>query len=531
MPEPDQSSHSYPWFVRGDIDGFFGLMIDNLMQFVVIAALCTGLCKMNPDFVLSTIFPGAAVSVLLGNIYYAYQARKLAQKTGRSDHTALPYGINTVSLFAYIFFIIAPVSVSTGDSMLAWKLGLAACFLSGVIEFAGAFVAERIRRITPRAALLSCLAGVAVTFISMDFALRIYANPLVAILPMGIIMITYFAGIKFPLRLSGGLLAVLVGTILAWMPGIGIMDAASLELNPGFISPKFCGGDLLDILFSKQAWQYTSVILPMGFINVIGSLQNIESAEAGGDSYETAPSLAVNGIGTIVGALFGSCFPTTIYIGHPGWKKLGARAGYSILNGAFMTVICFAGLMGAVLKIIPVEAGAGIVLWIGIVITAQAYQATPKAHAPAVAMGFFPAIAAWGVMVLGAGLQAGGTDWFSIFSGDQGLTDTFARTPLPYVNGLISLSQGFMFVCMILASISAFLIDRDFKRAAWWSFAGTVLSFFGFIHAFTITQMGIGYKIAWNAAPNFEIAYLMLGAFFLAFSFKNRKTEGQSQQT
>ena len=46
---------------------------------------------------------------------------------------------------------------------------------------------------------------------------------------------------------------------------------------------------------------------------------------------------------SVSAALFGSAFPTTIYIGHPGWKALGARAGYSILNGAFVTTICVTG--------------------------------------------------------------------------------------------------------------------------------------------------------------------------------------------
>src|SRR3990170_1663403 len=86
-----------------------------------------------------------------------------------------------------------------------------------------------------------------------------------------------------------------------------------------------------------------------------------------------------------------------IYIGHPGWKALGARTGYSIINGIFILAICLTGTMDAVLKIIPIEAGIGILLWIGIIIAAQAFQETPKHHALAVAMGLFPAFAAWGL--------------------------------------------------------------------------------------------------------------------------------------
>src|SRR5690606_8821778 len=153
-----------------------------------------------------------------------------------------------------------------------------------------------------------------------------------------------------------------------------------------------------------------SVIIPMGLFNVIGSLQNVESAEAAGDTYDTRSSLMANGIGTLLAASFGSCFPTTIYIGHPGWKGLGARSGYSTLNGLVILVLCLTGTLSTVAAFVPLDAGVAIVLWIGVIITAQAYQTTPSAHAPAVAIGLFPAIAAFGWTVAQGAFQvAGGT--------------------------------------------------------------------------------------------------------------------------
>jgi hypothetical protein len=35
-----QPSFRPPWFVRKDLDGFFGLMIDNLIQLILIVSLC-----------------------------------------------------------------------------------------------------------------------------------------------------------------------------------------------------------------------------------------------------------------------------------------------------------------------------------------------------------------------------------------------------------------------------------------------------------------------------------------------------------
>ena len=122
----------------------------------------------------------------------------------------------------------------------------------------------------------------------------------------------------------------------------------------------------------------------------------------------TRGCLIVNGLGSAAAALFGSPFPTTIYIGHPGWKALGARAGYSVLNGAFVTIVALTGTLSLIAWAVPIDAGMAIVLWIGMVISAQAFQATPREHAPAVVVGLLPAIGAWGALMAKNGLRAAG---------------------------------------------------------------------------------------------------------------------------
>ena len=59
-----------------------------------------------------------AVSLVAGNLFYAWQAHRLSQRTGRPV-TALPFGVNTVSLFAFIFLILGPVYRETHDADLA----------------------------------------------------------------------------------------------------------------------------------------------------------------------------------------------------------------------------------------------------------------------------------------------------------------------------------------------------------------------------------------------------------------------------
>src|SRR5512132_2101953 len=234
-----QPAANPPWFVRKDLDGFFGLMIDNLIQLILIVTFCRELVRLPDEYIFGKILPGAAISILVGNFFYAWQARRLARETGREDVTALPYGINTVSLFAFVFFIMLPIVQETKDPIWAWKVGLVACFLNGVIEIIGAFIAERVRRATPRAALLSALAGIAITFISMDFTFKIFAQPLVALLPMALIFVAYFAHQKLPLGVPGGMLAIAVGTLLGWL--LGSINRPTTAVHITLALPAFAG--------------------------------------------------------------------------------------------------------------------------------------------------------------------------------------------------------------------------------------------------------------------------------------------------
>ena len=210
----------------------------------------------------------------------------------------------------------------------------------------------------------------------------------------------------------------------------------------------------------------------MGLFNVLGSLQNIESAEAAGDSYETRPSLTINGLGSIAAALFGSAFPTTIYIGHPGWKALGARAGYSVLNGAFITIICVTGTLAWIAWAIPIDAGMAIVLWIGIVISAQAFQATPREHAPAVVIGLLPGIGAWGALMAKNGLHAAGMGGAARpFS--EALIGEFQKSDT-WIHGAFSLEQGFLFTSMLLSAAVVGVIERKWAAAAWCGLAALI---------------------------------------------------------
>jgi AGZA family xanthine/uracil permease-like MFS transporter len=514
--------------VRGDVDGFFGLALDNLVQLILIDTLCRYVLGFPEELLYGRVLPGVAVSLLVGNLYYAWQARRLAIRERRDDVCALPYGINTVSLFGYVFLVMLPARLmaqQTGHpdpARVAWMAGLAATVGSGLIEFGGAFVAERIRKATPRAALLSTLAGIALTFISLGFLFRTYAHPLVGLSTLAVVMLTYFGRVRFKGGLPGGLVAVAIGTLLAWTSGlapVGEAPAAAARWLP----PIPVLSDLALALSGPMFLTYLSIIIPMGLFNLVGSLQNIESAEAAGDSYPTAPSLAMNGVGTLTAALFGSCFPTTIYIGHPGWKAMGARAGYSVLNGLFVTVVCVSGLLAHIVWAVPVDAGMAIVLWIGMVITAQAFQAVPRAHAPAVVMGLLPGVAAWGALMVKTALRAAGMGPGSAGPA-HGAPFSDAIVPAfnvsdTWIHGAFALEQGFIFTSMLMAAVVVYIVERDFVRGALWCAIAALLACLGLMHSYAWTpgDTVIDMQATWPWANPWAQGYLaMAGVLLLA---------------
>ena len=502
----ETGAFSYPIFVKGDIDGFIGLFIDNLVNLLIITGLCLSI-GMPASLVFGRMLPGAATAVLAGNIFYSWQAHRLARRERRSDVTALPYGINTVSLFAFFTLIIAPVYIQTKNADFAWKVGVISCFISGFFEGIGAFVGDRLRKITPRAALLSTLAGIAISFIALDQTIKIWDRPLIALIPLALIMAEYFSHVKLPFRIPAGFYALAIGSAIAW--STGSMDARKLVDSTDSVSlylPCFFLFDLINGISISDILPYLSISIPMGVMAFFGTLQNIESASAAGDTYPAMPTLAMNGIGTIIGSFFGSPFPSTVYIGHPGWKGLGARSGYSIINGTIMTIICCTGLMSVIVAAIPLEAGFPILLWIGVIITAQAFQTTPREHAPAVALGLMPAIASWGLNLLRQYINK---------NGNYTTTDMnhLIANTLPHLKGILAFSEGALFSAMFLSAVAVYLIEKDFLKAFFWTIPLIVFSYFGFIHS---TEIGIG------MGGDIPLGYLLFSLILLLIHFYNK---------
>ena len=418
-------------FVRGDVDGFFGLFVDNLLQLMLIILLGP-LCGMPAAFTVGVVLPGAAVSLLVGNLFYAWQARRLARETGRADVTALPYGINTVSLIAFVFLVMGPVYEGNkaamgeaGAGRLAWQVGLYGTMVCAVMEIAGAFVADWVRRNTPRAALLSALAGIAITFIAMGFIFRLFANPLLAIVPLFIILVAYAGRVKLPLGLPAGLVAIVVGTLIAWVAracGHSLFEAPPISATPGIYLPRPAVGDAFAlILFGVVGLKYMAICdFSDGVVQHHRVAAKSGIGGGGGGSVSDEAVAAGEWAGFAGGGVFWVAVSDDDLHRASGLESDGAQV-VGVFNderGGDHAAL-FVGGIGAVLHVVPIDVTLGILLWIGIIITAQAFQEVPKSHALAVAVGLIPAAGGVGVVSDGDDGAGGGREFVRRENADE----------------------------------------------------------------------------------------------------------------
>ena len=528
-------------FVKGDWEGFFSIFINHLVQFLILVALCRSVLGFSNELVYGRILPGVAISFLIGNLFYAWLALRLARTEGRDDVCALPYGINTPSLIAYVFLVMLPakqIAITQGmadPNHFAWQVGLLATLASGTIELVTAFFARHLLRVTPRAAMLATLSGIGLGFLALGFFLQTYARPMVGLTTLFAVFIVFMGRVRFLGGLPGSLVVLAIGGCMSWIIGIAPVGANPTEWV-GLYMPSPALGETWNALRAGQLLPYLSIIVPMGLLSAISSLQNLESAAAAGDRYAPEPSLVVNGIGTIGAALFGSPFPTSIYIGHPAMKVIGARAGYSTLNGFAITLMCLSGTFALVAWAVPPDAGIAIIVWVGLVITAQAFEVTPRQHLVAVAVGMMPALVAWTSLVAKTTLRSVGYGSVEGLALSSTLVDA-ARANNLFLDGGFALEQGFIYSAMILAAMTVYVIERKFAKAAVWSLSAALLSFLGLMHSWQFTPgdtvvyiplievfmgaSGAGFEElvpAWE----FGVAYLLVAGLLLATPWVTR---------
>jgi len=508
-----EATSRLPWITSGDVDGFFGLFLSGFPDLLLIVGLAP-VCGFSTEFVVGRVLPGVALSVLVGNLFYAWQARRLAKSTGREDVTAIPFGVNTPTIFAYVFLIMGPVYARTHDATAAWHAGIFASLLSGVVQTVGAFGMDWLRRHTPRAALLCPLAGLALAYLCLGFIFGTFEHPAVALLPMLVLFALYASHVKLPGRIPPAVLAIGIGALLvAVLRHFHLYEPpAELGIRPGLYLPHFV--NVFGLLSGGEWWSYLTIIVPLAALDTLASLQILESVKLAGDDFKTRPSLLMNGVATLAAACLGSPFPTTLYVGHAAHKANGARSGYSAINGGVTLLLCLTGVLPWVLRVIPLEVAGPVVVWFGLVTVGQAFVEVPAREAVAVVLGLIPILAQWATTQLNTVLLAAGSSMAQVMprvGGDLAL------------GGVIALGQGGLLTSMLWAAALALCVQRRFVQAAAWVGAAAVLSAFGVIHAYALTPGGAVGRIGWWMAPEFAWSYVAGAVFLLGCGFAVRE--------
>ncbi|MGX4668507.1 xanthine permease [Cerasibacillus sp. JNUCC 74] len=493
---------------REDIDGFFGLFTNNLTNLLVMAGLLNISIGMPAAITYGKILPAVGLSIFASSLIYSWMAYRLAKKEGRDTVTALPSGTSVPHMFLIVFLIMGPVYWKTGDPYIAWFAGLAWGFVEGIIELSGSLIGAKVRKVLPRAAMLGSLAGVSLTFIVMTPAMQTFDLPYIGFISLAIIFLGWFGKVKLPFRIPVGLFAIIIGTIIGWITRNMDISAVTESAKQIQLSvPTFSVKRIIDGF--SAAGPFLIAAIPLGIYNFFETIDNIESAEVAGDSYNTKQALIADGSTTILASLFGSPFPTAVFIGHVGWKEAGARIGYTWATGLSILVLTWLGLISLLLTIIPLEAIVPILIYIGLIIGAQAFQHVDMKYAPAVILAMIPWIANWGQNIVDTAFTSADTSALEVGYA------AIATAGLEY-SGLLSLGTGAIIIGMIWSSILVFIIDQNFKNGAVVCLIGTILSFFGIIH---YKEIGIG--VGWETAISYAVVGLILLSIYVKQNTNN----------
>lgn len=487
--DPPRAAHAvrYDWLAPGDVNAFFGLMLDNAGGMILMASLLVGAFGMPADFVLTRMVPGTAVGVLVGDLVYTVMAFRLARRSGRTDVTAMPLGLDTPSTFGATLFIIGPAFLAARARGLdplpaarhAWFIGVSMLLASGVFKLACAPISSFVRKSVPRAGLLGSLTAIALVIISFLPLLDVTAQPVAGFVALAIVLASLTGRWELPGKLPGALAGVLVGCLVYYG-----MHLAGLGPGLGSEGGPAPGGLRVVLPLPMRAWlewtgvnwreavAYLPVALPLALATVVGGIDCTESAAAAGDDYRTGRIIAVEGVATVVGGLFGGVIQSTPYIGHPAYKAMGARAGYTLATALFIGGAGVLGYFDWIFYLVPKPVVFPVLIFVGLEITAQSFHATARRHYPAVALACVPALA-----------------YLASVAVNQVLPETgkgFAELGLPvqrWIQTDLVLANGFIVTSLLWGTLLAHLIDGRMRAAVATTVLAGAFAWFGVIHS------------------------------------------------
>jgi AGZA family xanthine/uracil permease-like MFS transporter len=490
----------------GEATAFLALFLDNLGVLVFLSSILIFTFNYPADIILTRMIPGTAVGVFFGDLVYTWLAIRLAKKTGRTDVTAMPLGLDTPSTIGLAYAVLGPAYLATKDPVLTWQIGMATLFMIGVVKLAASFIGGWVQRIIPTAGLLGSIAGVGLLLLGFLPLLEMFNEAVVGLTALGIVFAALLGRMQLPGGFPGVLAALLAGTALhfllgftGWLPDF---QAPSLELT--VCLPVFTT-DFLKSL--PQSVQYLPIAIPFGILTIVGGINNTASAKLAGDDYRTRDILLTEALTSLIAAFFGGIAQTTPYIGHPAYKKMGATYWYTLWTGLLVGISAVIGLLSMFVGLIPRAVLAPIFIYVGFEIVQQAYRESPREHSPAVSFSFLPAVANLVMIILGQYLGALGAAAEKLPARLHALLQT-----------LTMLSNGFILTALLWGSILAFIIDRRPRPAAACALACAALTLFGIIHS--VLPSGEVY-LPWAvpSAAHFTVAagYVLLGLVVLCF--------------
>ncbi|KAA5545534.1 permease [Roseiconus nitratireducens] len=486
--ESNTPYQGYKWCARGDVNAFFGLMLDNLTGLFFLVILLSGF-GFPTDFAIAALVPGTALGVLVGDLAFVWIAFRLSKRKRSSDVTAMPLGLDTPSVFGITLFILGPsfregvdaLGLSPTDAAYrTWHIGIWCIVLSGILKLALAPATNWVRTVVPRAGLLGSLAAIALVLISFIPLSEILGHPLPGLVALAIVLTTLIARVEFPGRLPGTLGALLVAGLLYYlMCGLGIDGYKFPTLSPveWFPTRWLESWQLAWISDGSDALHYLPIALPFAIATVVGGIDCTESAAAAGDTYDTRTVIAVEAVATLVAGLSGGVIQTTPYIGHPAYKAMGGRAAYTLGTALLIGSAGLIGYFTVLNDLIPKPAVMPILVFIGLEITAQSFAATPKRHYAAVAFACLPALA---VLALNLSDQILGDP--ALAKAGLSLADLKANLQENYAT-ITMLSSGFILTSLLWAWGLAASIDHRLKTAGVVFLVCAGLTLFGLIHS------------------------------------------------
>ncbi len=505
-------------WTAGDWNAFCGFGTNILVNLLTLTGLLRGVVGLPDGIVFGRILPATATMMAVSSGYYAWLGWRLARATGRADVCALPSGVSVPHLFVVTLVVMLPVRLATGDPTAAWRAGLAWVFVQSFVLMGGGFVAPWVRRVTPRAALLGALAGVSLTFIAMGPMVQMFEVPVIGLGCLAVVLAGWFGGARFG-GVPAGLVVVVGGTAVAWGSNLvglhwgGLTTAAARAAVAGVGPhlPRLALAELAGGLRWPVLVAVVGTAIPFGLYDLVEAMDNVVSAAAAGDDYPTTRVLTADGVVSLIGCLLGCPFVNAVYIGHPGWKAMGGRIGYSAATGLAVLGLTLVGLLPLVIAVVPTAAVAPILVYVGLLIGAQAFGDSPRRHAPAVVIAMLPALAAWAKGLVDNALAAAGVAAVS-----DPLVAAMGHAGVLY-RGLGVLGGGAILSGIVLGATAASVIDRRFGRAAAFCGVGAGLTGLGLMH---------GSGVGLNRSPAVTCGYLVAAGVFAAGSRRRAAPPG-----